>query len=167
MNLESWTLDPTINHSVTPPEGSEKTGELWTIRHPVTHEALEVPVYKIRRPSSTPVRRAVRDEDGKAILIKDRNGAPIKELKRPDWEDEKSWDSFEFVLQPLGNGQVEINRYFRPDPEEVLRMERRTRRDSLVEGLADVLDKRGLDLEQFGELLDGMIENQTKPKAKK
>lgn len=167
MNLESWTLDPTITHSATPPEGSEKTGELWTIRHPVTMEALEVPVWHIRRQSATPVRVAVRDEDNKPILIKDRNGAPIKQLKRVDWEDERSWDSFDFVMQPLGNGQSELNRFFRPDPEEVLRMERRARRDSLVEGLADVLDKRGLDLEQFGELLDGMIENQTKPKAKK
>jgi hypothetical protein len=96
-------IDSPIQHNMTPPEGAVPTGEMYGGRI----------VYA--RTVSVPTKVLLRDPDTGDVQYHyhEKTGQRIKAKTDLEWADREE----EFVLMPLGNGNTEIVRDFRPHPE--------------------------------------------------
>ncbi|HET7322161.1 MAG TPA: hypothetical protein VFI96_06675 [Longimicrobiaceae bacterium] len=100
-----------INHNLTPPSGARATGELYLGVYPVYERTVE-----------RHAQEQVKGEDGEPLFHRHPatgvvTSKPVTRLET--WEEDE-----EFILMPVGNGQTEIVRDFRPSPDEAATVRR-------------------------------------------
>lgn len=123
---------------VKPPAGSKKIGE--------TDDGT--PIWRLERPRVVG-KRAVKINGVEQWVMAGQT--PIK----PRMENIVETETVEFVMVPQPNGGAFMNLNFRPDPEEIERMERRRRVADVTNSLAEKLVERGLSVDALLDAVAG------------
>lgn len=132
-------LNKNVRHDLTPDPDWEQTGEI----HRDT-AGNQYPVYvEVERKEK---RVPLRDADGAVLYHLRADGS----RHRPMMTTEFAGDvRREFVYMPLGNGIVQKNYFFRPDPASVARLEAARAEENMVGDLARMLREANLTPSQI------------------